>query len=129
MDVRSNYNEKFYNSLTDGSYSSAKHYVSILSSLTINPKEVIDVGCGRGPWLKAFSDSGSKELVGIDGYWVSQGDMIEKKIKFHSIDLSYSVITNPINRKFDLAMSLEVAEHLKPEQAITFVDYLTSFSE
>lgn len=129
MDVSCNYNDKFYKSLTEGSYSSAKHYVSILSSLNINPKKVIDIGCGRGPWLKAFSDSGSKELVGIDGDWVSQGDMLDKKIKFYSIDLSSAVIKNPINKKFDLAMSLEVAEHLKPEQAITFVDYLTNFSD
>ncbi len=129
MNVGSNYNDQFYKSLTDGSYISAKHYVSILSSLLINPKKVIDVGCGRGPWLKAFYDSGAEELVGIDGDWVSQEQMLDKKIRFHSVDLSSTVIKNPINKKFDLAMSLEVAEHLKPEQAITFVNYLTSFSE
>ncbi len=129
MDVGSNYNDQFYKSLTDGSYSSAKHYVSILNSIPINPKKVVDIGCGRGPWLKAFSDSGSKELVGIDGDWVRQEDMLDKKIKFHSIDFSSNVIKNPINKKFDLAMSLEVAEHLKPEQADTFINYLTSFSD
>ncbi len=129
MEVGSNYNDQFYKSLTEGSYCSAKPFVSILSSVSINPKKVVDVGCGRGPWLKAFSDSGSRELVGIDGDWVRQEDMIDKKIKFHSIDLSSTVIKNPINKKFDLAMSLEVAEHLKPEQAIPFINYLTSFSD
>ena len=129
MLLGSNYNDQFYKSLTDASYSSAKHFVSILNSVPINPKTVVDVGCGRGPWLKAFSDSGSKELVGIDGDWVSQEDMLDKKIKFYSIDLSSNVIKNPINKKFDLAMSLEVAEHLKPEQAITFINYLISFSD
>ena len=129
MVVGSNYNEQFYKALTEGSYYSAKPFVSILSNLSIKPKKVVDVGCGRGPWLKAFSDSGSKELVGIDGDWVRQEDMLDKKIKFYSIDLSSAVINNPLNKKFDLAMSLEVAEHLKPEQAITFVNYLTSFSD
>ena len=129
MDLGSNYNDQFYKALTEGAYYSAKPFVSILSNLSINPKKVIDVGCGRGPWLKAFSDSGSKELVGIDGDWVRQEDMLDKKIKFHSIDLNSSVIQNPINKKFDLAMSLEVAEHLKPEQAINFVNYLISFSD
>ena len=129
MDVGSNYNDQFYKSLTDGSYISAKHYISILSSLLIKPQKVVDVGCGRGPWLKAFSESGAKELVGIDGDWVRQEHMLDKKIRFYSVDFSSSVIKNPVNKKFDLAMSLEVAEHLKPEQAITFVNYLTSFSE
>ena len=129
MDVGGNYNDQFYKDLTEGSYKSAKPFVSILSNVSINPKKVIDVGCGRGPWLKAFSDSGSKELVGIDGDWVRKEDMVDKKIKFHSVDLSSNVIKNPVNKKFDLAMSLEVAEHLKPEQAITFVNYLTSFSD
>ena len=129
MEVGSNYNDQFYKSLTEGSYNSAKPFVSILSSLSINPKKVVDVGCGRGPWLKAFSDSGTKELVGIDGDWVRQEDMLDKKIEFHSIDLSSTTIENPINKKFDLAMSLEVAEHLKPEQAIPFVNYLIGFSD
>ena len=129
MEVGSNYNDQFYKSLTEGSYSSAKPFVSILNFVSIKPKKVIDVGCGRGPWLKAFADSGSRELVGIDGNWVRQEDMLDKKIKFYSIDLSSNVIENPINQKFDLAMSLEVAEHLKPEQAFPFVNYLTSFSD
>ncbi|ABM71616.1 Hypothetical protein P9515_04071 [Prochlorococcus marinus str. MIT 9515] len=129
MNVGSNYNDQFYKSLTNGSYISAKHYVSILSSVLIKPNKVVDIGCGRGPWLKAFADSGAKELVGIDGDWVCQENMLDKKIKFHSIDLSSTVIKNPVNKKFDLAMSLEVAEHLKPEQATTFVNYLTNFSE
>ena len=129
MNTGINYNDQFYEAVTNGSYISAKSYISILNSVLINPTNVVDIGCGRGPWLKAFSDSGSKELVGIDGDWVSQENMLDKKIKFYSIDLGSTVIKKPINKKFDLAISLEVAEHLKPEQANTFINYLTSFSD
>ena len=38
----------------------------------LNPKSVVDVGCGRGSWLKAFKEKGAVKLVGYDGSWNNQ---------------------------------------------------------
>ena len=65
----------------DGSYRSASEYVKYLSQL-YQPESVIDLGCGRGTWLKAFKDIGVERLVGLDGKWNSQGRMVEQSIKF-----------------------------------------------
>ncbi|PWT74385.1 MAG: hypothetical protein C5B60_06765 [Chloroflexi bacterium] len=52
--------------------------------------------------------------------------MIDSRIAFRAIDFNSSFSAN---RRFDLAMSLEVAEHLKPESASLFIDALTQASD
>lgn len=75
-------------------------------------QSVIDVGCGEGWWGKAFQDTGCG-VLGIDG------DYIENPvIDFRPCDLSQSL---PDLGTFDLAVSLEVAEHLDPSRAEGFI--------
>ncbi len=119
------YNERFYNSQMDGSYRSASEYVKYLSQL-YQPESVIDFGCGRGTWLKAFKDIGVERLVGLDGKWNSQGRMVEQSIKFVPVDLNGPV---NISEKFDIAISLEVAEHLKDSSADSFVNNMIASSD
>lgn len=120
------YGEEFYINQIKGSYGSAKKYVDILENI-FSPKKVVDVGCGRGSWLKAFRENGAEILVGVDGPWNSQEKMIEDSISFYSADLS-----NPINifesKSFDLAISLEVAEHLESKYSKIFIESLVNLS-
>lgn len=120
------YDEKFYKSQIDGSYRSAVAYVHHLSEI-FTPNSVADLGCGRGTWLKAFGESGATKLVGFDGNWNSQEQMIDEAITFTPADLN-KPLSNSIDR-FDLAVSLEVAEHLKKESSVIFVRNLTSLSD
>jgi cyclopropane fatty-acyl-phospholipid synthase-like methyltransferase len=85
-------------------------YAELLAPL-LNPKSVVDVGCGRGSWLKAFKEKGAIKLVGYDGSWNNQKNMIDQSIIFHGVDLNKPIFVSDSER-FDLAMSLEVAEHL-----------------
>ena len=119
------YDEEWYSSLTQESLISARMYIDHLWKY-IRPDCVLDVGCGRGVWLKAWHEKGSSLLIGLDGYWNRQENMIESSVRFEAIDLNqfYTVF-----RKVDVAMSLEVAEHLKPESARTFVGCLTNASD
>ena len=119
-----NYDEKFYNDQKGGSLRSAREVLSYIYSL-IKPKSVIDIGCGLGTWLSAFKELGVEEITGMDGNWVNKNNLYIDKDNFIEMDLENPV---PINRKFDLAMSLEVAEHLKKSSAEKFVNYLTSLS-
>ena len=123
---KKNYNKDFYKNQMNGSYRSAKKYVKCLSKI-LKPCSVIDVGCGRGMWLKAFKESGTELLYGFDGSWNNQESMVDQSINFIDIDLNQP-IPKP-DQKYELAMSLEVAEHLKEESAKNFVEGLTSLSD
>lgn len=120
------YGECFYKEQVDGSYRSAVEYARHLSKV-FKPKSVADLGCGRGTWLKAFRECGSENLVGFDGYWNNQDQMIDQSIKYIPTDLNKPI--DNLKDRFDLAISLEVAEHLKEESSTTFVANITALSD
>jgi|ERR1035437_2358486 2-polyprenyl-3-methyl-5-hydroxy-6-metoxy-1,4-benzoquinol methylase len=94
----------------------------------INPKSVIDVGCGLGTFIKVFKESGINEIVGIDGSWCNK-DLLFKNIK--PSEFIEKDLLQPINldKYFDLVVCLEVAEHLPPERADSFVADLVSLGD
>ena len=104
---------------------SARIYTDHLTNFFL-PKSVIDLGCGRGVWLKAFKDRGATKLIGVDGDWNSQDKMLDEEIIFQSADLN-NLQSEP--ERYDLAMSLEVAEHLVQASSEDFVGYLTKSSD
>jgi len=126
-DLNKLYDDSFYNAQISGSYRSAKVYAKILSAFIV-PNSIADVGCGRGAWLKAFKECGAINVVGFDGEWNAQNNMVEDYITFIPCDLNQP-IKPPNNQPFDLAMSLEVAEHLLPTSAENFINSLTGLSD
>jgi len=88
-------------------------------------KKLIDVGCGVGAWLAIFKAAGVPEILGIDGDYVARDMLMIPQECFAAHDL-----TKPYhsNKQFDMAVSLEVAEHLPPERAEGFVDLLSSLA-
>ena len=121
------YRDDFYKSQMEGSLRSAIKYVDFLLTIC-KPSSVVDLGCGRGTWLKAFKDRGVSTVVGYDGAWNSQDKMIDKSIVFFSVDLNMPIST-ATKERYDLAMSLEVAEHLEASSAATIIDSLTALSD
>ena len=122
------YTQKFYenrHSLTK--YSSEKALTVLLESFpTIN--SACDVGCGVGTWLSVLRKKGIKDVKGFDGNWVDL-KLLEIPVEmFQPVDLSEEIRAAPV-RRYDLAISLEVAEHLPMEQARAFVSYLTRLSD
>jgi SAM-dependent methyltransferase len=124
-DLSKAYDESFYQSRTDISLVSARIYLKFLWQF-FQPVSVLDVGCGRGAWLKACHELGSKTLIGFDGNWNSQSSMIEPSINFQSIDLNEPF---SLPREVDFAISLEVAEHLEPSAAPQFIECITNASD
>jgi SAM-dependent methyltransferase len=119
------YDEKFYEHLEGRSLGSARQYLGHLWN-SLQPKSVLDVGCGRGAWLKASHELGATQLLGLDGNWNTQSSMIDSAIKFRSIDLNEPF---SIPQKVDLTICVEVAEHLEPRIAAQFTQCLTQTSD
>jgi len=118
------YNEEFFDARLAGSLESARQIVPFIMELT-KCQSVIDVGCGLGTWLAAFSERGVKDLRGIDGDYVNKERLLIPPQFFVTADLRRP---QKADRRFDLAVSLEVAEHLPPAGSQDFVDLLTGFS-
>jgi len=112
------YDEKFFARQSAGSLRSAKQLLPHIFKLTAL-SSVIDVGCGVGTWLSVCWDHGITDILGIDGHWVDPQALRIPQKCFQSADLTKPF---PLKRTFDLALSLEVAEHLPPEAAETYVD-------
>ncbi|HEY9769023.1 MAG TPA: methyltransferase domain-containing protein [Coleofasciculaceae cyanobacterium] len=115
------YTEDFFNDLKEGAKQSAQEIVPLVLEL-VQPCSVVDIGCGSGEWLSVFNQHGIEDILGIDGDYVDQKSLTISPNKFVSFDLTKAFT---IDRKFDLVVSLEVAEHLPAESAEIFIDSLT----
>ena len=102
-----------------------RQLVPIIMDL-LKPVSVLDVGCGIGTWLKAFEEAGIVDYAGVDGEYVERSSLKVTATKFHSIDLRTPW---SLKRKFDLIVSLEVAEHLPEECANIFIKALVSHGD
>lgn len=116
------YDEAFYRDIEGGSRRSAQEVIPVLLKL-IQPSCVVDVGCGVGAWLSVVKEHGIEDVLGVDGKWVNRAMLKIPGTQFLEMDL-----TRPIRllRRFDLVMSLEVAEHLPSACADTFIDSLVN---
>jgi SAM-dependent methyltransferase len=115
------YDRAFYERLHSG----AKHSAEVVAPLVLQllpVRSVVDVGCGDATWLAAFQELGVSDILGIDGDYVERDLLQIPQERFRPMDL-----TKPFHfdRTFDLAVSLEVAEHLPADRAAAFVECLT----
>lgn len=115
------YTTAFYEQLRDGAKRSAEIIIPLVLEL-LPARSVVDVGCGDGSWLSVFQKLGVGDILGIEGKYVNRSLLQIPQECFHPFDL-----TRPfrLERAFDLAVSLEVAEHLPPDCAAVFVESLT----
>jgi SAM-dependent methyltransferase len=118
------YDRDFYNKQQDGSLRSAQVVVPIVTDC-VQPKSVVDIGCGVGTWLSCF-DKLNLDILGLDGEYVDKKMLKIDSSKFLPANLENRI---QIDRKFDLAVCLEVLEHLPPHRTETFIEDLTKLSD
>ncbi len=111
------YTSQFYEGLRNGALNSAHVIIPMVLKL-VPAKQVVDVGCGDGTWLSVFHKLGVRDTIGIDGTHVDRRLLQIPDEQFMAKDLS---LPFELSRTFDLALSLEVAEHLPQQAASAFV--------
>lgn len=118
------YTTEFYEDTA--SDESAEHIFANLPAI-LSPASVADFGCGQGYWLGTAKDWGATELHGFDGDWVDQSQLHCPTINYQVADFSNTMPT--LDRRFDMAISVEVAEHLPADKAEDFVKLLCDASD
>lgn len=92
----------------------------------LQPKSIVDFGCGTGEWLHTAKKFDCVEKVlGLDGVYVTDFYVLSKD-EFVACELNQYI---DLGQRFDLAISLEVAEHIEPDYAKTFIENLTMHSD
>jgi hypothetical protein len=93
-------------------------------------KSVVDVGCGLGTWLSVCESMGVEDILGIDGPHVLKLNrfLLQEKF-FFEYNLDNQLDQLKLNKKYDLSICTEVAEHLQPNNAKALVEFLVTSSD
>ena len=105
--------------------SAAEQVLPVLFEI-YKPSSILDVGCGLGNWIEVAKKLSGAKIIGVDGDYVDRRLLKIEENEFVEKDLTK---TFDLNRKFDLAICLEVAEHLPEASAEGFIKSITNHSD
>jgi SAM-dependent methyltransferase len=128
------YPDSFYDARGSGSVRSAAAVLDTLASLGLGSwPRIVDIGCGRGEWLRAGLERGATSAVGIDGPWNAAAYDADGPVQFRSCDLaeasSGDLAALVGTERFDLAISVEAIEHIPPAAGARVIEALVSCSD
>lgn len=90
------------------------------------PKSILDVGCGIATWLDVARELGVADYLGVDGDWLDRKLVRVPQEHVRNLDLESPF---DLGRRFDLAMNIEVAEHLSAAAADDLVASLARHAD
>jgi SAM-dependent methyltransferase len=124
------YDDSFFDQQSAGSLASARLVLAALFRIVPPARSVADVGCGVAPWLRVARELGAERGLGIDGDYVDRGRLLVEPALFRHCDLENGSLAEvAAGEHFDLAICMEVAEHLSDARAAGFVRELCGLSE
>ena len=106
------YNEEFIAKSTEDSLRSANVIVPYLINI-FHPSSVVDFGCCAGAWLSVFAKDSKIDIFGVDGEYIDKSKLLINKECFMPTDFESEIPALP--HHYDMALCLEVAEHLSDE--------------
>jgi SAM-dependent methyltransferase len=118
------YRKEWFTARESAARSSAETILPFVLQV-VQPRSVVDVGCGLGSWLAVARDLGTERILGVDGPYVDRTSLQIPRDRFLARDLSAEF---SIDESFDLALCLEVAEHLPSTSASRFVAELVQLA-
>ena len=119
------YDKKFFKNTIKFEADSASHFVNIVLKY-YRPKSIVDIGCGAGIYLKEFADKGIDNLLGLDGSPAAKEEFLLNREKLIIFDLAKKY---NFGKKYDLALCLEVAEHLEEKDSDTLIETIIDASD
>jgi SAM-dependent methyltransferase len=115
--------QSHHNEIDDRKYSNSKLAEAVMT--TLRPKSVVDVGCGIG-LLNSYMARAGARVLGLEGKWLENSNMVLPPQFYQRVDLEEPF---SLDQKFDLCCCIEVAEHLEPDRADSFVNDLCALSD
>jgi hypothetical protein len=116
------YQDAFFDRRQAAARAAAREIVPLVLDL-VRPRSVVDFGCARGEWLSIFREHGIEDVLGIDRLPCDERRLLIPAERFSNQDLLAGA---RLARRFDLALALEVAEHLPESSAAGFVASLVA---
>jgi SAM-dependent methyltransferase len=115
------YDVAYYRRFSRGAARSAEVVLPLLRAVA-RVRSVVDFGCGSGAWLAEWQHLGVDDVLGLDA------EQAMNSLTISAENILAADLRKPIRlgRRFDLAQSLEVAEHLPPDSGPVFVETLTA---
>ena len=108
------YHSRYREDHEPGSTRAAARILPVVLQI-VDVASVVDVGCGSGAWLAAAQDQAVPVLRGIEGPWAAGwGDVFDPAFEITLCDLEQPL---QLGERYDLAICVEVAEHLTPSRA------------
>ena len=121
----SEYDISFYKMMEESSKAAAFEMLTPIIRL-LNPRSVYDFGCGEGVWLKVVKSLNENiDILGFDGEYVLKDNLKIPEECFVTCDLSRVMK----GYKCDLALSIEVAEHIEEQYSDVFIDNIVNCSD
>jgi hypothetical protein len=120
------YNHTFFAQRYKKAENAANLILKIVKDKIVDFKSVVDVGTGTGTWLNVSADLGAKKIKGYDGY-LTDNKLLEIPTDcFEVHDLEKSIYSDEF---YDLALCLEVGEHIDKKFSSSLVSTLCNLSD
>lgn len=115
-DLEAIYDEDYFAKRIGGAWQADSHSLARAVDLEFAPDSVVDLGCAVGHELEWFQRRGVR-VLGIDGHpaAIEQSPLSKGSIQQHDLTVPFEA------GSFDVALCIEVAEHLEEQHAETLV--------
>lgn len=120
------YSPKYYQTLVEPYAQRSVPQMARSIAETFHPASVIDVGCGSGALLVALRKLGVRRLLGLDSSEAGLDIARARGLDVRKFDITADGWTG--GERFDVAVSMETAEHLPKNSADRYVALLCSLA-
>lgn len=119
------YDQNWHSFYATRTHASATEVLSYLNGI-FHPSSLLEIGCGHGGWAAVALELAVPDVVGVDGPWTDTAKLKIGLEKFVPHDLATPL---SLGRKFNMVLTLEVAEHVKESAADQFVESCTNHAD